>query len=347
MREPNSHALLALAIQDGQLRSYLASADAAHDDAVVADVRRAVARIDASTEFERHRLAETFAGAGVDPATIDAALSDRPLVVVRADVARHEADRAVVAAERLGYRRLAPTLPGPWRAYRRFYAGCVLVDEERHERRIELSWPAFDVRPRPLARLAVPSPSDFDAVSLPERWWFGYVAVHLARLPLRWWRRRSEPTYLGPFLVTPTTLIAPLLRFADARPGDLVVDLGCGDGRILVAAAEAGCRGRGIESDASLVRRARAAVSHAGVEHLVDIEHGDASTAELGDADVVVMFLPVATLRGLLPHVAEKLRPGARLIVHEQSRLDPTVHPDRSMPIASPDGVTVAHRWDR
>jgi 23S rRNA G2445 N2-methylase RlmL len=170
--------------------------------------------------------------------------------------------------------------------------------------------------------------------------------VHIARLPLRWWRRRSGPAYLGPFLVTPATLVPPLLRFADAHDGSLVVDLGCGDGRFLVEAAAMGCRARGVESDPQLVARSRTSVASAGVEDLVEVVHGDATTADLSDADIVVMFLPVTTLRDLLPGVISRLRPGARLIVHEQERLDPSLKPHRSVPIASPDGVTVAHRWD-
>ncbi len=347
MRDRLPSSPLSDAIQDGRLRSFLSSVDAAYDDASVAEVRGAVASIDATTATERQRLADAFTVAGVASAAIDAEVSERPLVVVRAEVDRHEADGAVLAAESMGYRRMAPRAPGAWRAYVRFHSGCVLVDRERSERRIELSWPAGRVPTGLPARLVVPTPSDLDAVSLPERWWFAYVAVHVARLPLRAWRRRSEPSHLGPFLVTPTSLIAPLLAFAEAEPGDLVVDLGCGDGRILVTAAQSGCLARGVESDASLVERATAAASRAGVAERVEVVWGDAATADVGDADVVVMFLPVAALRELLPRVLERLRPGARLIVHEQERLGGALAPQRSTPIASPDGVTVAHRWDR
>jgi SAM-dependent methyltransferase len=227
------------------------------------------------------------------------------------------------------------------------YGRCELIHREHDERRIELSWRSGRNHTGALARVLVPDRSDFDAVALGEAWWFGYVGVHLLRLPKRLWVRRSETARLGHFFVTPSSLVEPLLRFADAGPDELVVDLGCGDGRILVGAAQIGCRARGIESNPTLVDLARAAVSAAGVEDRVDVVHGDATNANLDDADVVVMFFPVGTLRELIPNVLSRLRPGARLIVHEQQRLLTTVSPDRSAPIASPAGVTVAHRWVR
>lgn len=347
MREQDVVSLAANAIQDGSLRSFLSSAKRPDDDGLLTELRVAVARIDAAAADERERLGDAFVGAGVSTGTIDATISDRPLIVIRADVDPSEADAAVVAAEHIGYRRLAPTAPGAWGAYRRMYGGCALIHREHGERRIELSWRSDPKYKGVLARVLVPNRSDFDSVPLGEAWWFGYVGVHLLRLPKRLWVRRSETAHLGPFFVTPSSLVEPLLRFADAGPDELVVDLGCGDGRFLVGAAQLGCRARGVESDPKLVDLARAAVSAAAVDDRVDVVHGDATDANLDDADVVVMFLPVGTVRELLPNVLSRLRPGARLIVHEQQRLLTTVSPDRSVPIASPAGVTVAHRWAR
>ncbi|NNE13071.1 MAG: methyltransferase domain-containing protein [Ilumatobacter sp.] len=335
------------AIQDGELRDLLADTEPDDDDVTIGAVRRAVASIDATVETERNRLQQVFTRANVTTATIRRDPLPRPLVIVRADVDPGDVDRAVAAAEAIGYRRLAPTGAGPWRAYRRLHGGCVLVDVDRDERRLELSWGSPLLARGVLARLMVPTSGDLEAVSLPERWWFGYIGVHLARLPMRLWQRRSEPRYLGPYLVTPSTLVAPLLRCADIRAGELLVDLGCGDGRILVEAAEIGCRAIGVETDADLVERARAAADRAGVTSRVQVVHGDATTADIGDADVVVMFLPVDTLRDLLPAVLDRMRPGARLVVHEQERLTVPVAPDHSVAICSSDGVTVAHRWDR
>ena len=335
------------AIQDGEVRSLLASPDVPDDEAPVAEVRQAVAGIDALVEAERDRLVEAFSHFGVTSGVVDRTRSHRPLVTVGAHVDSSEADVAVTAAESIGYRRIAPSDPASWRAYRLTHGGCAFTDTETGERRIDISWPAGRLVTGRFARLFVPTRNDFDAMALPERWWFGYVAVHLARLPIRWWNRKSEPDYLGPFLVTPRTLIGPLLDFADARAGELVVDLGCGDGRILVAAAEHGCRARGLESDRDLARLAHAAVAASGLHDRIEVVHGDATTARLDDADIVVMFLPVETLRRLLPQVLARLRPGARLVVHEQERLVAPTAPDRSATIASTGGLTVAHRWNR
>jgi SAM-dependent methyltransferase len=346
MAEPDTAARVAAAIQEGRLRELLAST-ATSSDAFLSRVRHAVDEIDAAVATERARLADAFASAGIATGAIDRTASDRLLIVIHATVDPHEADTAVASAERIGYRRLAPTTPGGWRVYRHVYGGCALVDQEHSERRIEISWRTRPMLKGKAGRVLLPDRSDFDAITLHKSLWFGYFAVHLVRLPRRLMRRRSEPAYLGPFLVTPTALIEPLLRFADVRPGELVVDLGCGDGRILVGAAQLGCLARGIESDPALVDLARAAVSAAAADDRVDVVNADALHADLGDADVVVMFLPVETLRELLPKVLSRLRTGARLVVHEQERLAENLSPDRSAPIVSAAGVTVAHRWDR
>ena len=347
MPEPHLVALVADAIQDGRLRSFLASADRSDDDTLLTELRAAVDLIDATAATERERLRDSFADSGVSTGTIAPAQPERPLIVTRADVHPRETDAAVVAAERIGYRRQAPTAPGAWRAYRRMYAGCELIHHAHGERRIKLWWRSGRTSRAAFTRALVPNRSDFDAVSLREAWWFGYVGVHLLRLPRRLWLRRSENAYLGPFSVTPSSLVEPLLRFAGAEPDDLVVDLGCGDGRILIGAARLGCRARGVESDPMLVSIARAAVLAAGVDDRVDVVHGSATSANLDDADVAVMFLPVRTLHEFVPDVLGRLRPGARLVVHEQERLRTTVPPDRSSPIASAAGVTVAHLWHR
>jgi hypothetical protein len=83
------------------------------------------------------------------------------------------------------------------------------------------------------------------------------------------------------------------------------------------------------------------------VEQLVQIVEGDARSCDLGEATVVFMFLPIDVVAHLLADTLQRLRPGARLIVHEQMRLPDSIDPRPSDTTAliGDDGVTVAHRW--
>jgi SAM-dependent methyltransferase len=259
-------------------------------------------------------------------------------------VARGDVDRAARALEGASYRRLGPAREAAWRAWRATHASGELVRTDREPFRVELRWPA--ALPAAAARLLAPNAPDLDAVRLPAALWPAYSAVRLARLPFRLLGRGLRARDLGPFLATPDALVVPLLRFAGVGPADRVVDLGCGDGRIPIRAAQAfGCTARGIETDARLVAAARTAVADAGLDGRVEIVHGDAARAPLDDATVVTAFLPVATIEELLPSILARLRPGARLVAHEQVRL--RAPGARSAPLLSPGGISVAHRWDR
>ena len=198
-------------------------------------------------------------------------------------------------------------------------------------------------------RVFAPTAGDWSMVRLPRRTWPAYSLVRPVRLVLeRVGLRRRHDDSLGPFLATPESLIDPLLELAQVGPGDHVVDIGCGDGRLVVAAAtRLGCRALGIERSPELVDSARALARAAGVQQLVEIVEGDARSCDLGEATVVFMFLPIDIAAHLLADTLRRLRPGARLIVHEQMRLPDSIDPRPSDTTAliGDDGVTVAHRW--
>lgn len=106
-----------------------------------------------------------------------------------------------------------------------------------------------------------------------------------------------------------------LLLLAEVRPGEHVVDLGCGDGRIVVAAArEFGARATGIEIDPFRVLVARAWIRLARVSDRARVRRGNMYTADVSDADVVVLFLsPTANLR-LQERLRRQLKPGTRIV---------------------------------
>ena len=118
------------------------------------------------------------------------------------------------------------------------------------------------------------------------------------------------------FVVTPDPVVSRMLELAEVKPGDVVYDLGCGDGRIVIAAAKKyGVKAVGIEIDPALVEKATANARASGVEHLVTIRQGDIFEADFSDATVVTMYLlPDLNVR-LMPKL-ERLREGTRIVSH-------------------------------
>ena len=141
-----------------------------------------------------------------------------------------------------------------------------------------------------------PRVEDLAAVSLPVIG--AYSLVKLIRHLLGY--RQSSATSLGPFLGTPGGLIPGLLQFSGLQDGQRIVDIGCGDGRILLhAAASFDCYAVGYETDPALVATAREAISKAaqpGLAERVELHGMDARDADISHADVVFIFLPVACL---------------------------------------------------
>ncbi len=129
---------------------------------------------------------------------------------------------------------------------------------------------------------------------------------------------REDAADLAPFVPTPPEVVARMLEVAAIGPGDMVYDLGCGDGRMIIAAAKTrGARGVGIELDAALVEQCRAAAKREGVGGLVRFLHRDAAKARLTDATVLVLYLLPESLEALAPLFERDLRPGARLVSHD------------------------------
>jgi len=104
------------------------------------------------------------------------------------------------------------------------------------------------------------------------------------------------------------------LRLAKVRSSDVVYDLGCGDGRIVIAAARGyGARGVGIDIDPERIREAKENARRAGVENRVEFRQQDLFQAEFRDATVVTLFLLPALNKRLRPQL-EALKPGTRII---------------------------------
>jgi ribosomal protein L11 methylase PrmA len=108
-----------------------------------------------------------------------------------------------------------------------------------------------------------------------------------------------------------------MLTFAGVTAGDVVYDLGCGDGRIVIAAAQKfGARGVGIDIDPVRVAEARGNAAQAGVEQRVTFRVGDALETDVSEATVVTLYLLAAQNVALRPILMRQLRPGARIVSH-------------------------------
>jgi SAM-dependent methyltransferase len=126
----------------------------------------------------------------------------------------------------------------------------------------------------------------------------------------------ASPKLDVPYEPTPPEVVRAMVQLAAVTPGDVVYDLGCGDGRIVIEAAKLGARGVGVDLDPQRIREARANARAAGVEDAVDFRVGDLFAADVRPATVVMLFLwPEVNLR-LRPKLLAELRPGARVVSH-------------------------------
>lgn len=122
---------------------------------------------------------------------------------------------------------------------------------------------------------------------------------------------------LAPYVPTPSDVVDRMLTLARTGPGDVVYDLGSGDGRIVIAAAQKfGARGVGVDIDADLVARANASARQAGVADRVSFRVQDAMTTDLKEATVVTLYLLAASNVRLRPRLTQQLATGARIVAH-------------------------------
>ena len=152
-----------------------------------------------------------------------------------------------------------------------------------------------------------------------------------------------------PFVTTPDNVTLEMLKLAKVGPGDYVIDLGSGDGRIVITAAKYfGARGLGVEIVPDLVRRSREKAKDAGVENLVEFREQDLFTTDLSRATVVTLYLLPEVNLQLRPRL-QKLKPGTRVVSHDWDMGD--WKPDRSVWVDAPDKpigrekASIVHLW--
>ena len=135
------------------------------------------------------------------------------------------------------------------------------------------------------------------------------------------------------YITTPQDVVEKMLSMARLRREDLVYDLGCGDGRVLVTAARVyGCHAAGYDLDPRRVQESRENAKRAGVEHLIGVEQKDIFDLDLQPADVVFIYLNPVVNRRLIPQL-RALKPGSRIVSHSFPIGD--VKPDETATVTS------------
>ena len=152
-------------------------------------------------------------------------------------------------------------------------------------------------------------------------------------------RHRFDTEDLAPYLPTPQTVVDKMLEAAHLKSDELLYDLGCGDGRVVITAAQRfGARAVGVEIKENIFHATQKRVAALGIESRVQIVLGNALDIDLSPADVVTLFLLTRSNERLRPNFEKYLKPGARVVSYafeipgwsatrmESVQLDKTLH---------------------
>jgi ubiquinone/menaquinone biosynthesis C-methylase UbiE len=123
---------------------------------------------------------------------------------------------------------------------------------------------------------------------------------------------------IAPFVQTPLEVAKKMLDISQIRPGEVLYDLGCGDGRLIILAAkEIGAKATGIELREDLIERARTEIKRLDLEDKVNVIQGNFFDVPISDADVVTLYLTSSANERLRPKLEAELKNGVRVISHD------------------------------
>jgi predicted O-methyltransferase YrrM len=148
----------------------------------------------------------------------------------------------------------------------------------------------------------------------------------------------------APFVPTPQAVVDEMLKMAKVQKGDMIYDLGSGDGRIpITAAKEYGARGVGIDIDPKLVQAATENAKQAGVSDLVEFRQQDLFKANFSDATVLTLYLFPEMNAKLRPQMLKQLKPGTRIVAHDFAIEG--WKPDRIVEVKGPSRTHTLYYW--
>ncbi len=128
----------------------------------------------------------------------------------------------------------------------------------------------------------------------------------------------TNPDTLAPDFPTPQLVVDRMLALAAVKPTDVVYDLGCGDGRILISAVRTyHCRAVGIELSRDIYDRTCLRIQSLGLTDRITVIHGNALHTDLSPANVVTLYLMTSTNERLKPQMEQLLKPGSRVVSHD------------------------------
>ena len=124
--------------------------------------------------------------------------------------------------------------------------------------------------------------------------------------------------FIAPFVPSPAIVIQEMLKLADLKAGEVLFDLGAGDGRTVIMAAKTfGARAVGVELREDLAKKALGTIHDDGIEDRVTIVNGDMFTVNLSSADVVFLYLTTSANEKIRPKLDTELKKGVRVVSHD------------------------------
>ena len=157
----------------------------------------------------------------------------------------------------------------------------------------------------------------------------------------------SQPPFCRPdiaYIPTPYDAVDAMLELAQVSAGDVLYDLGCGDGRLLIRAAQRwGTRGVGIDIDPDCIAQTRHNAYRAGVSHLITLQQGNLYESDIKDATVVALYLLPHLNARLYPHLLQQLQPSTRIVSHQFDMGD--WEPDIILPLPHSEEESILYLW--
>ena len=131
-------------------------------------------------------------------------------------------------------------------------------------------------------------------------------------------KSRNFENSLAPYVVSPQQVVDLMLEMANVRPNEIVYDLGSGDGRVLITAAQRfRAKAVGIEIEDALARNSEQKIATLGLQDRIRVVHADLRNVDLSPADVVTMYLMTESNEIIKPKLEQTLRPGTRVVSHD------------------------------